>query len=162
MSDITSTLAAASPVPSMTGPAPTPTAMFTPDPACLDPANSANYWAVTTSCYLNNWDRPDRPQYPQYMDGNPDWLQCSISMFGVPEYGRPEESTCLVDYWKAPKFTVATNEAGEEEGPKMYYAGCPVGYAPAAVGTRAGYLGYYSIPEGSFDITVHATTCCPT
>ncbi|KAK8108606.1 hypothetical protein PG984_014407 [Apiospora sp. TS-2023a] len=161
MSDITSTLAAASPVNSMAAPAPTPTAVFTPGPACLDPANSANYWAVTTSCYLNNWDRPDRPQYPQYMDGHPDWLQCSVTMFGVPEYGQPEESTCLIG-WGLPSFTVATNDAGEEEGPKTYYEGCPVGYAPAAVATRAGYLGYYSTPEGSFDITVHATTCCPT
>ncbi|KAK8015713.1 hypothetical protein PG991_008601 [Apiospora marii] len=158
MADITSTLAASNTFATMAAPAPTPpTAVFTPDPGCVDPSNSANYWVVTTSCYLNNWDRPGAPWI---QNSTPDWLRCSVSMFGVPEHGRPEASTCFAGIGY-PVATAATNDAGEQEGPRTFYGDCPVGYAAAAISSGPGY-GYYSYTEGSFDISAYVTTCCPT
>lgn len=141
----------------MAAPEPTPMAVFTPDPGCLDPANSANYWMVTTSCYLTNGNQFGAPYIE---DSTPDWLRCAVPVFGVPEHGRPEASTCLgaLGY---PATTQATNEAGEAVGPKTFYTDCPDGYAPAAVSSGPGYNAY-SYTEGSFDISAYLTTCCPT
>ncbi|KAK8060998.1 hypothetical protein PG997_015219 [Apiospora hydei] len=150
MADITSTLAPA--MSSMAAPpAPTPSAVYTPDPACLDPSNSANYWAVTTSCDLS-----DIPLGNQYNSSPyPDWLHCTVPMFGAPGYGNPQAASCLAG---GPGYPGA---AAQGEEPKTYYEGCPVGYAPAAVSSRPGY-DVYSYTEGSFDISYYQTTCCPT
>ncbi|KAK8848834.1 hypothetical protein PGQ11_015314 [Apiospora arundinis] len=158
MAGITSTLATvASMAPS---PAPTPSAVYTPDPGCLDTSNNANYWMVTTSCFLTGvpYDTPGANNLAP-----PDWLRCTVPMFGVPGYGNPAASTCLAG--SGPGYVTATVAGSggnkEDDKPKTYFDGCPSGYGEAIVSSRPGY-DQYKYPSGSYDISYYMTTCCPT
>lgn len=119
MASPTDFIPATTPLPaSITSP---PTIQFTPPPECFDPANN---WIVTTSCYLDL-----RPQI-QY----PDWLTCTLNVFGAPAWHDP---SCSVPY---PAKVTA-------DGAVTYYAGCPQGFSTANVYTNPGYYTVSNPPE---------------
>ncbi|KAI0205266.1 hypothetical protein F4808DRAFT_411096 [Astrocystis sublimbata] len=112
-----------------------PTVQFTPAPGCLDAANN---WIVTTSCYL---DLASEIQYP-------DWLTCTVNVFGAPSWNDP---SCSVPY---PARTTADGAVG-------YYSGCPEGHSTVNVYTNPGYY-TWEYSDTHFDATAYGVQCCPT
>ncbi|KAF2014539.1 hypothetical protein BU24DRAFT_423462 [Aaosphaeria arxii CBS 175.79] len=104
---------------------------------CLDPENK---WIVTTSCYITD---------AQY---TPDWLTCSVTHFGAPNWDNDEcyQNRVLYD---SPSVVV--------EGTTSWYSGCPSGYTIASSTIRP-FSDEYRHPIGYFDVTTHLGLCCPT
>lgn len=112
-----------------------PTVQFTPPAECYDANNN---WVVTTSCYLDG---------PGGFDRNPDWLTCSLSVFGHPAW---DGGNCNVPY--PAKVT--------RDGMASYYTGCPVGFSTALASSYPGWNSW--LYSDHYDATAYNVQCCPT